>query len=792
MVSADVLLAEIATAEKRIQQNEEQLHPRDHVVDGHAAAATTTSPLLRLAHLEQESKELLLTQQLTQWAKNQTALYDSDDDDTVATCLKKVMALQELGEIICEQQQQQDDENTEQTATPTPMSLCHQVYQQEFVPHLKYVRAKLLLSLRRELQQAEYPAGCEGLLQEWEEEQERQQQQRYDSNNHEDCSALTRIAQACQGLAHLTRIQRQVAPILWLEPSSSTSSSYYPSPELHNNDVLTELCRPIVERVHFHFLETSPDRPTSTRIDRLPEWLCLYIKEQVWETGVWDVVTHCNVIMHTALLGIKKDEYEHTNDLAIDFVNEIIRLMQFVLEERGYFRHSTIAGPQSKPMLLNNAIQQLMEFDAYLQALVSSSSQEEEPQKQQQRNRQDRIVRLFDACIAGDEELLAWWLERERESIFATLFSEGSVPDSSLPQLISPRAELFCALIRSVRTKAAVFTFSGPYLAQVAAPLCGQFLEAVQESSNDLRQLLLSVVPSSRSSNSSNMRTEDNLRKNCLSWMELINGTHLAATMLSRPLDTTTAQPSSSSGGGDIMGELDLIRFGQSLGQLETVLIEEFARTFVEKLLMERAKLAAYLMRCSYLVGSDIDDKHDEPGLSFELHVTQRLLSVFLDVCSHADDKADDHDDDEEDDDLSLVEVGFAARAMRDCVLNLVTDKLMNVALNADGMTPDLLQPGCTVFYRDVNALFAGSLLPPLALRLLDICKLMSMDRDGLVNIGNALCGLAGQPAPLTEDAFSDDDRLADEALSMMQAKGFVWMQLTDAIVVLNRRRDLS
>ena len=867
---------EIAAVEKRIQQKEEQLSlltlqqsQRHNEQQQNAAttkntttAATTTDDDIatddtidaviqspqqqqqqRLLQLEQEVNDLLLMQKLTEWA-NQTVLYNkkeeeeeekgsrSDDHEknAVTTTTKSLLlvddqveALRELGKILCQQQQQQQETSTTTTTSSSsslPLSLSQQIYQQEFVPQHKYLRTQLVQSLRQELQQAEYPAGCEDLLQKWE-----QQQQQHDDDN--DTSTLTKIARLCQGLTRLARIQQQVTCCFTtiMDPVQSTPSQSRPPLQRDNNNdngdddiVLIELCRPIVERVRFHFLEISHDRPTSTRIDRLPEWLCSYMREHVLETtAVWEVVTH----IHTVIVNKKKSGggggelgEKYDVDLPTNFLNEMIRLMQFVLEERDYFRHPTIAGAQSKPLLLINAIQQLLEFDAYLQTLVLSSN--EETEQQQQNAKQDRIIRLFDACIAGDEELFAWWLERERESIFATLFDE-SVPDS-LPQLVSPRAELFCALIRSVRTKASVFTFSGPYLAQVASPLCEQFMEAVQESSDDLRRLLLTTVPAASrgggggsSSSSSKLSSDENLRKNCLSWMELINGIHLAATILSRPLDTEYSQNGSSN--DNIMGEQDLIHFGQSLMRLETVFIEEFGGTFVETLLMERAKMAAYLMRCSYLVGSSSSDdhdnnerhnnrtmQHDDSAVSMELHDPKRLLSIFLDVCNHVDDTVNDggRDDDDDDDDIlsatpsSLVEVGFAARAMRDYVLNLVTDKLLQVALNTDGMTPELLQPGCMVFARDVNALFAGSLLPPLALRLLDICKLMNMNRNDLVNIGNALCGLAGQPAPLAEDAFSEDERLADEALSMMQAKGFPWMQLSDAIIVLNRRRDLS
>ena len=74
---------------------------------------------------------------------------------------------------------------------------------------------------------------------------------------------------------------------------------------------------------------------------------------------------------------------------------------------------------------------------------------------------------------------------------------------------------------------------------------------------------------------------------------------------------------------------------------------------------------------------------------------------------------------------------------------------------------------------------------------MLDIAKLMSLESPELGGIGDALCGLAGRQAPLTEDIFEADERLFDEAISMVRAKGFLYIDLSSVFAVLNRRRDL-
>jgi len=401
-------------------------------------------------------------------------------------------------------------------------------------------------------------------------------------------------------------------------------------------------------------------------------------------------------------------------------------------------------------------VEQLLQFDDFIRSLVPESQK-------------CRIISLVDVCIAGDEELLQWWLERERESVYSVLFEQPVPASNSILEKhrVSPRAELFCALIRSIRAKAAVFSFSGPYLSQVASPLCVQFLDAIQESANDLRRVLTQRT----------LPKDEVLEANILSWIELINGTHMAASML------CANEPDGASTGP---AEEDLARFGRSLERLRGVLVDECVTNVVEILLMERAKFAGYLMRCSHLlsIGEEVDELAELTDISPDLQETHRVLSIVLHACS-------DTDGDNEAKQSSSGLSTYAPRLLRDQVLSSVAEKLLEVALDIQGMTPDLLHPGCLLFARDVNALFSRYLLPAHALRVLDIVKLMSMDSHTLCGIGGALCGLSGRMAPLTEAVFEADDRLFDEAISMIRAKGLIYIELADVFAVLNRRRDL-
>ena len=269
---------------------------------------------------------------------------------------------------------------------------------------------------------------------------------------------------------------------------------------------------------------------------------------------------------------------------------------------------------------------------------------------------------------------------------------------------------------------------------------------------------------------------------------------------------------------------------------------------------MERAKLASYLMMASHVLASENwgDDHDDDDNIGFganpvetsfggrstrslgggrgshhvdelspELKETNVVLSQFLLICSKAvgpnsssrgtlgGDQQDGAAGNYSPSDLPSQVVRFAPSAIRDHVLNRLADKFMEVALDVHSMTPDIYQTGATVFARDVQTLLGygrgggddddddGAAATgccyselPLLLRLLDLTHLMSLDSSSLQVLSGGLTGLAGVTY-LDSNDFASDATLNQEAMSMIQAKGFKWLELGDVISVLNRRRDL-
>ena len=746
-ISAQKLQKELKETEQLLADGPRSQEGLLEVNDPESAKATEanvqvphshSNRLAELIGLDHTANDLLLAQDVSSWMKISTnehqneSFYSSPSSSSSTTTMAWEAELcQRLGEILRQHTPTRGNNNT--------MSLYEILYEQEFIPNSEYLRAILVLELRKGLRQVEYPAteSCTRLLQENEQQKD----------NTAD-STFAHISTAAKWIHRL-----QIEHDLVVAHVQGTTTVPYESVD----DVVLELCRPFVERIRHHFVEHPQQHQPADRIDRLPEWLFSYIREHVFpqdqsKDGPWELV-------HYGLTPIVRP------GLSVDFANEIIRLIQWVFAQRSLFRHAKLAGAHSQPIVLYNAIEQLLHFDDFMSDLTG--------------NLAGRVLSLMDIYVAGDDELLHWWMDREREAIFDSLLHgkllEARDGGDDWPDRISPRAELFCSILQSVRRKATVFSFSGPYLSHVAAPLCMHFLDAVHGSATNLKEALFQQR---------NLPTAQNLQSNVKEWVELINGMHRSSLLLigghEHNDDNDDGNPAD---GSRSSAHQDLQRFGKSLERLEHVFIEEFASMFVENMLLEKAHLASYLMRCSHLLASDTDGSSS--GLmSPELADTQYLLNAFLEVV----------------DERSVAglsssardSIFYSSRALRDRVLTVVSEKFLEVALDWPGTTPDISYSGGQVFAADIDLLLGESLLPPTSMRLMDVAKCLSMPSSQLGVIGDALCGLAGQAPPLTEEMFAIDERVFEEAMSMISAKSLLFMHLSDFLSILNRRNDIS
>lgn len=638
-------------------------------------------PWQRLKELKEEVESLDLARDLAKWNDANT------ESPTLVQSSRQCVA---LGQLLCHHPK---------------TDLLHYVFENEYAPLHRYVRPQILLFLRQSLRSIKYPSKeATALL-------------RDEMSTNDDCEDEMGI----------------MAYALWLTRLQVTDElirahiSGLPSAPCRLESVV-ELCRPIVERVVFHFLQESQDRISSTRIDRLPEWVLNFIRESVMVGGPWEFV-------EAMALVLKIDA------VIFQFLDEICQLAAYIMVQRNFFRNEKVVGPRSTPVLLTGAIEQLLSFDSYIRDIAVLDVYP---------------LSLSQMLVAEDEELWNWFLTSERRWALSALFDTPVSVDTS-PRRISSRAELFSAVIHSIRMKATLFATPSPYIAHVGVPLCQSFLNAIHESSTELRGLL---------GQRKLVSTED-LEKNLESWMELINGTHMAAAQLNQ---------------GESTVDHDLSRVGRSLERLRDALVDECSTSLVETVIMERAKLASYLMRCSHLLS--LDDAPDDCGeLSPDLQATATIFSTVLRVCT-------DSSSPDEKDELKSV-IAFAPLAIRSNVTDRVAEKFLEVALDAHGMTPEITLAGAKRFHSDVADLFGDPPHPPLAMRLFDVTQFMAMDSKPFQELSMAISGLV-QPVPFVEPlhvaAFEEDGTVLDEAVSMLRAKGYSWMYLEEALSILNRR----
>ena len=611
------------------------------------------------------------------------------------------------------------------------LDIFPQLYENAYVHSFEYVHQNLVVMVREKLQSSRYPneKGCRELL---------------DEPHH--------LSEICKHLTNLEAKNEEVLKALEVEGFDTTG----------NESILVEFFHPLLDRIFFHFvnndvanrdLENQEPRLTATRIDRLPEWLLHYINKNVLqEGGPYEVVIE--------LVG---------PHLAMQFCQELIRLVQWIIvEKRNFFDDFVISGLKSNPQILLQAIEQFLEFDANLMELISNATR---------KNTVDCAIRseidtlsfvgLMDVLVTTNDRLFDWWLERERESVFSTLFPDDDddehhhddVLPIALASHISPRAELFCALIQSLKIKASTLSNPSRYLKTVAVPLCSQFVDTLHHTSVNLRSRLAENF-------------EHDIGSDINEWIEVINGTKLASDVLSAD---TFAKKSQS--------DHDLARFGRSLERLVEVLMDEFAVTFVETTLMDHAKFANYLMLASHLLANpewDVGGISRECDLTIELEEADFLLQRFRISCDAITQGQNSN---------TSPSSKFAPLGMRTRVVNRIVDKLLDIALDIDGVTPDIWLKGATVFARDVSYLL-GEESDMLIDRLLDVTRLMTMDYELFYALFNALCDLMGSSNSFIDiQDLTADDTLREEAISMLKAKD-ISCPLDYAVSIMNRRRN--
>eukprot|EP00934_Nitzschia_sp_Nitz4_P009261 Nitzschia sp. Nitz4//scaffold2_size372955//45976//48153//NITZ4_000366-RA/size372955-processed-gene-0.472-mRNA-1//-1//CDS//3329546605//9251//frame0 len=670
---------------------------------------------VQLAKLCQTADSLALENAIVEWIGN-APVAESDDQDPSSLLLVQAEWCCSLAQVLLKH--------------PSVLELGGTTfYEETYLPLYNYLLQSLTTTVKRELALN----GCANIVRQ--------------------CQASPSsclFGLACHWVLQLQRLHQSV-----LETLEGHSPSTDPA-----LTIVRILLQSFVHKVRFHFVDASPDRVTSTRNDRLPEWLLGYLKEHALESNPDETGTPYQLLRHGLSLVLAAQDLE---SMEVHFWNEVVGLVQWVLAEREFFHQQEIAGTNSNPLLLYNAMEQFLLFDRIIRESANVSSAV------------DEVYGLMDTIVMANKELRQWWIDRERETFFSTLFDNDMMADVPKPLAshVSPRAEVFCALIRSVQWKASTLSSPGFYLQHVAVPLCTQFLDAVQETATDLRNSMSRLYRE--------QQIDESMVINMHEWIELINGTRFAADLLLRDGAWQDGMPSSS------QSDHDLARFGRSLERLVDAMIDEYTASFVETIVMEKAKMASYLMLASHILSSS-EWEGDDQDLSAELRDAQGVLHELQRVCTEISTIPFGVTDTDSIANHRLAQ--FAPRGIWTQVVDRVADKFMEIILDVQSTTPDIWPGGAEVFTRDVEVLIGEYTEVPLVARLLDVMKLSTMTYASLQGLREALGGLVGASVFLDMNDFSSDGTIYDEAELMLKAKGFQNLELADAISILNRRRD--
>jgi hypothetical protein len=742
--------------------------------------------------------------------------------------------------------------NAAEDATEECSSNNWQAVQDWYVNLHTSTRQSALFLFRKWIRQSAFPEeeGCAILQRVLAVNDDRVEQHEEDSNGHELMNE--------QQIQDWRRVSACLIELQVVHDALMTSKKQQQKnpPSNWRLDMLDEICRPIADRLRYHFLEETailnqgnnnsavPGAGSNRNtMDRFPEWLLRYLKEisEKVLTVVNEMKALMDQVVESALL--RWNELQHDQDLTQSslqhailtimpqwnptayFLREIVRMARHALRSKSYFSHPDVVGRDARHGVAKRAIEQLFLFDDYIQdRLLDSDAKDDEGLE---------VPRLVDVFVAANEGLFHWWIEEERYGAVVTLrkcadatlasFQKTKGEDEKAANatgkkmilqpkvqtaLFPPIAELFISLVHSSRIKWNLFSSlqsQQHYISNVLGSISSDFLDMIHAEATLLRKLLLS------SSKSSSIPSDQDLKINAMGWIGLANGVHTASAMIQSCNHLQQSQI--------------LDRIATSLDTMRDAIVEDFTTIFIETIVMERAKFASYTMRCPFLLSQSTFDDHRrgqrEGSLVSNLHLSMNLndsyhvLSVIVQACRDSLTTVEDMIANQQSNDVSIAieavstsqMLSYGARAIMKALGTSISQKLLDIAIDPQGMTPEIQLAGARQFRFDatsIASLFSVSSesngTGPLE-RVAAASHLMSLSATKLQQLKDTLFELSsshnrsvfGDGADvmarrLEVESFYSDERLVIEAESMLAVKGFYALALEEALSIINRR----
>ena len=701
--------------------------------------------------------------------------------------------------------------------------------------------------------------------------------------------------------------------------------------------IVDELCKPLADRLRFHFLEEQtaimtggdPSTPLgnqqqqqqqqkASKLDRLPEWLFRYLRETIENHGVYSLVMMEGVqpmidsvldslsVRASIMMSMVDDEGEGTGDVlmsgltnndtatiaeaqttpstqdvleglrdkyynhaSIYFLREVARMARHTLRAKSFFHHPDVVGSECRDRTIAlRGIEQLLMFDSFLQERMNECGDGEGVYGSPTMSSVVVPPKMVDTFLSSNEMLLKWWLEEERDGIISSLHqcamrslpsyqnddeedlagevvpsSKRTTPIQDVQQLYPPISEHFVALLHSARCKSNIFNKIRSrqlYVSNVIAPLCSEYLDMIAEAASLLRKKLLARPPTLSATTSvsilrsANLPSVELIASNTMEWASLVTGAHISAQAVLHPPHNTYHQNNEEH-------DSNLLdRVGESMERLCDAMVEDFTSAYIETIIMERAKFASYMMRAPFLLSEP--PAQDSPGrrgqrdkdqtprslsLSPDLNDSIHIMSVGVKVCNSVLSKLSTMFDKDGKSSTSIM-LHFGCRSIQESLKFAISQKLLDIALDPQGMSPEIYVAGAKQFQHDVSAfdrLFrsaGGGAEIKLAAnnvtnhgpmeRVVTASRLMSLEPGSIQAIREALNSLAVPTSSigslfgrmgdtgevdihyeesaqrLNVDDFYRDERLMEEATNMLEAKGFGALALDESLSIINRR----
>ena len=483
--------------------------------------------------------------------------------------------------------------------------------------------------------------------------------QRYDYQFHDLISCIIY-------LIHLDLIHQPIASLFDLSTTNQSSRLY----------IIDELCRPIAERIVYHFSTTITPVPLSVPVPVpvpvplskdsisnkmkpnnienkvLTEHLLSYIKTIIKQPLIFIVKA-----IHPFINHLSTNFYSSTKIEAISyFLTQMIHLAYHILQERKVFHDLW-----NKPSFFINAMEQILTFDQLICDSINQikNNPNSNPNNNNNNNMQRYEIsiqqslshppRLINLLLQSTPNLLQKWLTIEWKGASHLLsmcekqiqtiedddfFDKQEEQPLEIPSRMEKRylflpsnVEVFLSLYHSFESKYNLITNANArdsIVKMILVPLSMQYLEQLHFKAKQLMTQL--QLWSTNQKLSSVMNDKKRMFQDIMfAWFHVLNGANLIVTFMNTT--TNNNQPSQE----PIIQTDDLKRVGQSLQKLLDAMIDECVSYIVENIIMEKAKLTMYLMQCPHLLS--LKEITTKDNLTLDLMDTLHLLSIVIKSC---------------------------------------------------------------------------------------------------------------------------------------------------------------